>query len=136
MSSASSAAKIKPAAIIFGWLADVTGTAIAAVPLLLLFGVDPTDAEAVDRLTASTPFLAATLPVGLLFTVVGGYVGAHLARGEELNNAFLVGIASAITSLLFALGASTDSLWYVGVSVALTVPAALLGGYVRAKTRG
>ncbi len=136
MSAASPAAKIRPAAIVFGWLADVTGTAVSTVPLLLLFGVDPSDAEAVERLAASTTFLAAALPAGLFFTAAGGYVGAHLARGEELNNAFLVGIASAVTSLLSALGQPAFPLWYVVASVALTVPAAVLGGSVRARTRG
>ncbi len=135
MSSVKEEGKIRPLAIVTGLIIDIGGSTLAAVPLALAFGADPTDPSAYERLVAaSSTFVLVALPLGLCFTAAGGFVAAHLARGQELNNAFVVGIASAITGLLFATGSSLP-LAYLAASIALTVPAALAGGYVRARTR-
>lgn len=122
-------------AIGIGLAVDIVGTAIASVFLFAAAGIDPGDATAVERLRESMPWLLAGLPVGLFFTVLGGYVAAFLARGAELNHAFLVGIASAITGALSSI-AAPPPLWFLLVALALTVPAAMAGGYVCARVRG
>ena len=135
VSSAKSAtSKLHAPAILFGWLADVALSGIAGVAVVVAFGVDPMDAAAVDGLSSVLPYFLVSLPVALVCTAIGGYVAGHLAAGEELNNAFVMGVASAVTSLVFTIGA-TVPLWYLAASIALTVPAALGGGYVRARTR-
>lgn len=134
MSSASAAGKLRLPAILFGWVTDVFGSSLAAIPLLGAFGVDPGDPAALDRLMTSTSYLVASLVVGLCFTGAGGFVAAHLARGEELNNAFVLGIVSAASSAILSMG-SPLPLLYVAAGVVATVPAALLGGYLRARTR-
>ncbi len=127
-------AKLRPAAILAGLLTDVGGSLLAQAVVAYAFGADPADAAAVDRLSASPAFLAVSLSVALASTALGGFVAAHLAKGEELNNAFVMGVASAVSSLMFTLGTPLP-LWFVAVNIALTVPAALAGGYARAKTR-
>ena len=134
MSSTSPGGKLRAGAIVFGWLADILSSNVLGIPVILAFGGDPTDVDSYSRVVASDAFVLANLPIGLLGTAIGGFVGAHLARGEELNNAFVVGVASAVTSLVFSIGAPVP-LWAVAASVILTVPAALAGGYLRARTR-
>lgn len=134
MSSASAAGKLRLPAIIFGWVTDVFGSALAAIPVFAAFGADPSDPASLDRLATSTAYLVTSLGVGLFFTAAGGFVAAHIARGEELNNAFVLGIVSAASSTILSLG-SPLPLPYIAAGVLATVPAALLGGYVRARTR-
>lgn len=134
MSSASAAGKLRLPAIVFGWVADVFGSSLAAIPLLAAFGVDPADAEGLERLWTSLSYLVSSLVVGLVFTGVGGFVAAHFAKGEELNNAFVVGVVSASSNAIFSMGTPLP-LAYVAIGVAGSVPAALLGGYLRARTR-
>jgi hypothetical protein len=122
-------------AIGIGLAVDIVGTSIASVLLFAAAGIDPGDAAAVERLRDSTQWLLAGLPVGLLFTRLGGYVAAALAPGAELNHAFLVGIASAITGALSSLAAPPPPLWFLIVALVLTVPAGMAGGYIRARMR-
>jgi hypothetical protein len=121
-------------AIGIGLAVDIVGTSIASVVLFAAAGIDPGDPAAVERLRESTQWLLAGLPVGLLFTMLGGYVAAALAPGAELNHAFLVGIASAITGALSSI-AAPPPLWFLIVALVLTVPAGMAGGYIRARMR-
>jgi hypothetical protein len=125
--------RLNIAAVAVGLGVDIVGSLVAGIALISVFGVDLMDAAAVDRLTRSMAWLAAALPVGLLFTAIGGYVAALLARGAELNHAFAVGLASAITSVLASLPSPSVEIWYLVLFAMLTVPAALAGGYIRAR---
>jgi hypothetical protein len=81
-------------------------------------------------------FVVASLALGLVLTVVGGFVAAHLAPGAERQNALAEGVVSAASSLLLALtGEAGPSVWFLAAGTALTVPAAVLGGIARERTR-
>ncbi len=108
------------------------GSAVGTLLLSAALGVDLADETAVERLYASTTFLAVAIALGLVFSAVGGYVAARIATGSELNNAFATGIASAVLSLILSIG-SQPALWAVVVGALLTVPAALAGGWVVAR---
>ncbi|OLC52596.1 MAG: hypothetical protein AUH85_16660 [Chloroflexi bacterium 13_1_40CM_4_68_4] len=127
---------IRVTAVLVGWLVDTLSTTIAGIPLLAAFGVDATDQTALDRLNDAPDFLLASLALGLVCTALGGFVTAHLARGAEMRNALVMGVASAASALLLALtGVGGPPVWYLGVGTALTVPAAALGAVIRERTR-
>lgn len=136
MSSASGPGKLNVSAIIIGLVVDLGSSTIGGLVLFALLGVDPGDPAAVAQLVEWPPYLLASLPLGLVFTSLGGFTTAHIARGEELNNAFVMGVASAIAALVFSLATPGLPLWYLLMAALLTVPAAVAGGYVRLKTRG
>ena len=127
---------VRVTAILVGWLVDTLSTSIAGIPLLAAFGVDALDQTAVDRLNDAPDFLVASLALGLVCTALGGFVTAHLARGAEMPNAVVMGVASAASALLLALtGVGGPPVWYLGLGTALTVPAAAVGALVRERTR-
>jgi hypothetical protein len=122
--------------VLVGWLVDTVSTTVVGIPLLAAFGVDAMDPAALDRLNASGEFLLASLAIGLACTAVGGFVTAQLAREAELQNAVVMGIASAGSALLLALtGEGGPPVWYLALGTALTVPAAALGALVRERMR-
>ena len=128
---------LRPFAILVGWTADFFGTSFTGPLLFIGFGADPSDPSAFDRLNAAPDFLLASLVFGLAWTVVGGFVAAHLAPGAERPNALAEGVASAASGLVLALTSDVGpSVWYLALATALTIPAAMLGGYARERTRG
>jgi hypothetical protein len=130
--------EIRITAVVVGWLVDTVTTTVAGIPLLAAFGVDPLAQEQppLDRLNEAPDFLFASLAVGLLCTLIGGFVTAHLARGAELRNAVVMGVASAGSGLALALtGTGGPPVWYLALGTALTVPAAVLGGLARERMR-
>lgn len=77
--------------------------------------------------------LIAMLCYSLLFCAIGGYIAAAIPPGSKRRHAAVLGI------LLLALGAATTTskfdiapMWFHIAGLALTLPAAALGGRLRA----
>src|SRR5262249_26514041 len=125
-------------AIVLGSLADTTGS--------LLYGFRTTFfstfAAQMRRNVSNIPRqvihesyvqLFHNLVVGTAFTFLGGYIAARAARLSELKNSFGAGILSELTACAFVLTSSKrfTHLWYDIISLAVIIPAAVLGGYLR-----
>ncbi len=127
-------------AIIIGLLVDIGGTfafsfvvGIISVAVFLATGRDVKELEAI---ATTQGFLIPSLIAGLLFTSLGGFVAAHIAKKAEMKNAFVLGILS----LAFGLGTTVlmpdpATGWYDITGVLLIIPFALLGGYLRLKAK-
>jgi len=119
------------AAILSGWLVTVGGYVVTMVVIALL------DPEAFKpALHYSTGYWLVTLSVGLICSVVGGFVTGVIARRRE--------IAHAIGLVLFGLLASkcwpsshTNTMsvpnWYWVAGYVLMPLSTILGGWLRAK---
>lgn len=83
---------------------------------------------------SSTPALLFLLIAGLSMDCLGGYLAATWAPKRKIAHALVLGILSVASGLVLS-GASFP-LWYRIASSLLIVPAALLGGWWRVKTRG
>lgn len=72
-----------------------------------------------------------TSVVGLLCSLAGGLLTAHLAKTRLLLNATVMGLCSGVVGL-FMLGAAGGGVpgWAEGASAMAAVPAALLGGQI------
>ena len=125
---------IRYRAVIIGWALDVIGSIIAfglATPILVPeSGADP--GVVAQRLSESSSLAFALLLLGLMFDVLGGYVAARLAPGEELRNAIAVGVLSGLSGALQTIG-TTDAgpVWFQVAGTILAVPFAAFGGYLR-----
>jgi membrane protease YdiL (CAAX protease family) len=72
-----------------------------------------------------------SLLVGLAMTALGGYVAGAIAGRRSLAHAFWVGVLSTATGLVLnRLFKASDPAWYTVLAYGLTIPAALLGGYL------
>lgn len=86
-------------------------------------------------ITSSNQFLLASLVLGTLTTVMGGYVAGRYGSEAPLLNAFLFGLFGITTGYL--MGMEGYPLWFIIPGLLGTLPASLLGGYAAScKTRG
>lgn len=122
-------------AIILASLA-VFGVDILSTSLLLsLFigpelGPDITNEQiqaAMEVLLQDGRYLTSTLILGTASTILGGFLAARLARTVPYFNALAFGVLGLVISLL-SLGDSP--VWFKAIGLTLTLPAALLGGYL------
>jgi len=131
--------------IIIGSLVDVIGSLVVGMVIGAIWsanyvsssGAHPTSAELQQYLMNSPYFILTSLLTGLALTAIGGYVAAVIARASELFNAGAVGalglIFVAISELISRATAPSPN-WYLAAALVLTLPAALLGGFLRGKT--
>jgi hypothetical protein len=138
----SSRERSTPLAVLLGFAVDVGGTMVFSVVaatvasiLLVSGGVGP---EELGRaLAESSTFQLVGLAGGLTCTALGGYVAARLANRSEYATAFAVGLASLVfgEATVMFWGQAT-ALWLRLAGDALVIPAALLGGHLRAMQKG
>jgi len=132
--------KFSVKAVVIGWLVAVVGSAIiggiiAAIFAFTLVGPDMDPVQIQEQLADSIGLQSAGLIVGLIFSILGGYLAALIAKFAELKHALWVGILSVLIGLLGFLMPQQAGLLLLLAGIILTIPAALLGGYLRAVTR-
>ncbi|MBI4691074.1 MAG: hypothetical protein HY754_12545 [Nitrospirae bacterium] len=125
-------------AILIGFLVDIGGTfafsmvfGIIAAVLLFAAGRDIKELEEFPKTDA---FRILMPVVGIMFTVLGGFITGRIAKKAAIKNAFVMGLASALfgvsTILFYPAGAG---LWLESASLLLTISASMLGGYLCTK---
>ena len=121
------------AAIATGWLTDtLTSLLFGGIVASIVGGDGATQDEVIARINDSLGLLLSTFAVGLGFTAIGGYVAAAIAKQRPIPHAAMVGVLSLLTSLSFTLAGPSDGpLWLQLAGYALTVPAAVFGGWFR-----
>jgi hypothetical protein len=131
-------ARVSIKAVLFGFLATLALDILVGVTLLAVLGGDiaiegkseQQIGEAI-RATSSTPvYLACSLVLGSLTTVVGGYVTARIAKSYPYFNGLALGVLGIIWGALFW---SDLPLWLNLLGLVLAVPTALLGAHVFAR---
>jgi hypothetical protein len=131
-----------PLAILLGFIVDIGGTMVFSVvtvtvaSLLLVSG--GTGPEGLgEALAQSATFQLVGLAGGLACTGLGGYVAARFANRGEYATAFAVGLASLVFGeAMVVFAGQTTPLWLRLAGDALVIPAALLGGHLRALQKG
>ena len=84
-----------------------------------------------ENFNYNLPLALAGLTFGLCSTALGGFVAAQIARGAELSNAGAVGVIAILMGAVMLPLDQSPIAWTSYLSFALSVPAALLGGWVR-----
>ena len=125
---------LRSRAITLGFLTDFVGTWILGAAVIAL---DPTlgalSAEQQSAALATSPIL---FILGSLMTYAGGFVAGHLAPGEELANAFVVGALSTLLTFVSLLDSSQGTpFWLEALAMLITIPLAIAGGLTRASRR-
>jgi putative membrane protein (TIGR04086 family) len=127
--------QIRP--IVLGVVVDTIAT-IALSTLYYTFYVakDLADKEgaAEDALAiywSSTDGLMASLLLGSLGTLIGGFYAAYKAGRLQMKHGALVGIGSIILGFVLQSGNAESNLpeWFMALSFAAAVPAGALGGF-------
>lgn len=143
--------KLNKKAVIIGLLVDIAGSIVVWLVIAVVAGIiigtrlaitEPglksaeITARIEQQLTPSVGFNLSFLFIGLFFTGLGGYIAAKIAKFAELKHAFAVGILSLVTGVLVTVIFRIPiKNWFDWSGYLLTIPLALLGGYIRMKTK-
>lgn len=128
--------------IIAGALADIVSTYILGSILLMFllyrqYGTNiPQDA--LTNITVVDNHLLLFSILGFLCTVIGGFIGSRIARSEELRHGGWIGVVSLIISMLMEMNSDTGDKypqWVTILSIAVVIPAGVLGGYIAVLVR-
>ena len=116
-------------AVILGIAADLAATFVAMMAVMTFFGMGAGSEDEARQLIESTfqepRYLLLGGLLGLLGTMIGGYVAAKFADAAPLLNAACVGLFGVVLGI-FVIGESP--LWFVVIGILLTLPAAVAGG--------
>jgi len=130
--------RFRPLAVLVGWLADVGASVVGGVVVgMIAAGILIRQGLPPDRLQAELLSMDWVKWMGLLVgtcgTIFGGYVGAWMGKDFPLRHALAVGILGLLTGLgAMLVLPHAQPTWIDLVGVVIGVPAALLGGYMRA----
>ena len=126
--------EIRPRAVSTGFLLDIFGTwctTLAIVALTPGLAALHDDQQAVFLASDTRAQVA-----GALWTVVAGFYAAFRSPDHELANAFALGILSTLFGFLAAFSGPTGVPFeYEALGIAITIPLAVAGGWLRAVTR-
>lgn len=123
--------------IVFGVVIDTIST-IALTSLYYLWyatkdlpGAGAAAEDAFSAYWSSSDGLIASLLLGSLGTLIGGFYAAYKAGKLHMKHGALVGIGSIVLGLLFQAGnaESTTPEWFMALSFAAAIPAGALGGF-------
>ncbi len=120
-------------AVILGIAADLATTFMAMMAVMTFLGLgegvkDLHEEEArqlIETTFREPKYLLLGGSLGLLGTVVGGYVAAKFADAAPLLNAACVGLFGVVLGIFFI---GESPLWFGVIGILLTLPAAIAGG--------
>jgi hypothetical protein len=132
---------IRAKAVLLGLLTDIGGSICVGLVLGVVIGIVAAISGDVSpgHIAALRQNFALKL-TGLfgttLFTALGGYVAARIARATPLANSLAVGIVSLLLAItLVAVFPGVSPPWKIIAGCIITIPAALLGGYFAARPK-
>ena len=119
-------------AVVAGYVTMAVCVAVVLFITAPLFGVSLSDPG-----EPSTGFSIANLILGFPCGVLGGYVAGAVARNDEMRHAFILGMVGVILGIFNIIVGSgqKEPLYSRIVLVLYVLPASLLGGMIRSRTR-
>jgi putative membrane protein (TIGR04086 family) len=87
--------------------------------------------DAYDQYWNSSEGLVASLLLGSLGTVIGGFYAGYKAGELEMKHGALVGIGSIVLGLILQSASAENAIpeWFMALSFAAAIPAGALGGF-------
>lgn len=129
---------LKPWPVLVGALIDLLGTVVVLLFYVsVVLGVQLSGGELTENALTPTQ-LAVADALGLLMSVLGGFLAGRLAKIDEVHHGAAAGFSSLVLSLLIGWGAPVEGAlsWRDVLLPLAVVPAAALGGYVAARLNG
>lgn len=131
-------------AVFVGWFVDVVSSNVGGVVLGIVWGIfqiaqGANWAQFQQSLSSSTGLFVGGLLIGVCGSVLGGFVAAWMAKHRELQHALATGVLSLLTGIAmmslnsFSPIPISQPAWISVLAFAVTVPAALFGGWLRCR---
>jgi drug/metabolite transporter (DMT)-like permease len=120
-------------AVILGIGADLAATFVGMMAIMTFLGIgaggeDLPEEEVrqlIERAFQEPRYLLLGGLLGLLGTMIGGYVAAKFADAAPLLNAACVGLFGVVLGIIFI---GESPIWFSIIGILLTLPAAVAGG--------
>jgi hypothetical protein len=126
-------------AVFVGWLIAYIGPAIISMIIGIVAGFSLiASGSGISRIMetfTSTSFQIVYIVVGVVFSILGGYVAARIPKKAEIKHAFAVGLlyffigAVVYAEAVFHFDCPVNWVWLTFFIV--SIPSSLLGGYLR-----
>jgi hypothetical protein len=137
-------ARVSIAGVVIGGITDLVSSSILGIPLVIYVMVKfdllhaPGGPAAITSAIHSTGWLhGLELTIGLVCSVLGGYVAARIAKHDELLNGILSSfLCTAIGVYSISAGKDSQSKQVEILLLAASPLCALLGGYLRQAQKG
>jgi hypothetical protein len=127
--------RLKPWPVLVGALVDLLGTLVVMLFYLsIVLGAQFSSGEETEDALTPTQLIVGD-GLGLLLSVLGGFVAGRLAKIDEVHHGAAAGFSSLVGSLLIGWGSPVDGAlsWRDVLLPLAVVPAAALGGYIAAR---
>ena len=127
--------RLKPWPVLVGALVDLLGTLVVMLFYLsIVLGAQFSSGEVTEDALTPTQLVVGD-GLGLLLSVLGGFVAGRLAKIDEVHHGAAAGFSSLVGSLLIGWGSPVDGAlsWRDVLLPLAVVPAAALGGYIAAR---
>jgi peptidoglycan/LPS O-acetylase OafA/YrhL len=120
--------------VVIGLVVDIGGTFlfffVFAVLGAILLASTGRDIDELKDVAETPTFIVVSSIAGLLFSALGGYVSARIARKAEVRNALATGALSVLVGLVLFVGTpASPRSWLDLLSLILIIPFAMIGGY-------
>ena len=126
--------RLKPWPVLVGALVDLLGTLVVMLFYLsIVLGAQFSSGEVTEDALTPTQLVVGD-GLGLLLSVLGGFVAGRLAKIDEVHHGAAAGFSSLVGSLLIGWGSPVAGAlsWRDVLLPLAVVPAAALGGYIAA----
>jgi len=111
-------------------LAVILGYLVVAIATMVTFAIafpNPDSAQ-----LPSISLMLFLLGAGVLYTIIGGYVTAFIARKAEIKHTLALGSLMVILGIISMIATfGKEPLWFQLVLIITPIPSALAGGYLR-----
>jgi putative membrane protein (TIGR04086 family) len=134
---------LRPRAILIGTLVDYLTSMSLGLVLIIVLSLknsvqfwEESSNEALEALTATPEFMTWALLLGMLCTILGGYVAANKAGRRHAQHGAFVGLASLFIGLLFHLFPPPEvpsPEWYQMLGVVASIPSGAVGGWLASR---
>ena len=132
-------APLRKLAIVVGFVVDIAGTLLTGGGVIVAALVVATiqsggkNQDFVASWSRDPVYLLTLMGIGVVWVIAGGFAAGMIARRDYLRHAAWVGITTTAWALLFELLPESEPappVWFKMASYAVSIPSAILGGYL------
>jgi nitrate/nitrite transporter NarK len=122
--------RINILSIIVGIIVDMVGTMIASSIFTAIYVLsNHIDIQNIKELYTNNLYISLSMIIGAIFSILGGFVAARIAKQNKLMNSAIIGIACEIVGIYTIFnGKSFLPTWYHVMAFIITIPLTLIGG--------
>lgn len=136
-------APLRKIAILAGFATDIGGTMISTwaviVVAVMIRSIQSREANTTAIMSAwasDRTYIITLMGIGMVWTIAGGFVAGKIAGREAVRHALWTGVASTVIGLLFTelRDGGAGITWLTIAGTMLTIPCAVIGGYLARAT--